>query len=182
LAANPSCATLAPVRAQVRLARSDEVDRVMELENLAGIRYADVGLPPDLDGLASDVVARAQSEGLLWMIVTDDNPVGFALCWERPGALHLRELDVHPDWMGRGLGRTLVDHVSSEALRRGLQAVTLTTFREVPWNAPLYRRWGFVELATDDLPTWLRAIREEEDDSELRRWPRIAMARQLSSS
>ena len=78
--------------------------------------------------------------------------------------------------MGRGLGRQLVEHVATNASRRKLPAVTLTTFCDVSWNAPLCRHWGFRELTPGELPPWLQAIREEEDAGELRRWPRIAMA------
>jgi hypothetical protein len=38
--------------------------------------------------------------------------------------------------------------------------VTLTTFRDVPWNAPFYRRLGFEVV--DELPSGLAAIRAHE--------------------
>jgi hypothetical protein len=31
--------------------------------------------------------------------------------------------------------------------RAGLAGLSLSTFREIPWNAPYYRRLGFVEVA-----------------------------------
>lgn len=58
---------------------------------------------------------------------------------------------------------------------RGLPAVTLTTFADVPWNAPLYRRWGFCDVPREAMPTWLKAIRDDEDAGVLRSWPRVAM-------
>ncbi|MCH9647613.1 MAG: GNAT family N-acetyltransferase [Deltaproteobacteria bacterium] len=164
----------------IRLGRLDEVKRIIEIEDLAGERYADVGLPPDLEGLSHEEVVEALEEKMLWVVVDDETPVGFALGWLRPNAMHLRELDVHPAWMGRGLGRGLVDHVSREAQDRDLSTVTLTTFRDVPWNAPLYRHWGFSEVEDSKLPAWLREIRQEEDDGELGQWPRVAMARAVT--
>ncbi len=164
---------------EVRPARADELHRIRELEDLAGERYAEAGIPPDLEGLDDAVIAAAHAAGLLWVAEDDGAPIGFALCWLMPDALHLRELDVHPKWMGRGVGRRLVEYVAAQAERRGLRSVTLTTFRDVHWNAPLYRRWGFAELDNDLLPPWLAAIRHDEDQGELRRWPRVAMARPL---
>ncbi len=163
----------------IRLARADEAQLVRQIEDRAGERYAEAGLPSDLEGIPLDEIATAQADGFLWVTVENDQPVGFALCWLRPDALHLRELNIHPDRMGQGLGRGLVEHVVQEASRRGLPRVTLTTFRDVPWNAPLYRRWSFVELSSTELPGWLREIRQEEDAGELRRWPRVAMAREV---
>jgi GNAT superfamily N-acetyltransferase len=164
----------------IRLARADEFDAVRALEDLAGERYAEAGLPPDLQGLAASEIADAHAQGLLWVATHEERPVAFALCWSRPHALHLREIDVHPQWMGRGLGRQLVAHVARQALDRGLDQVTLTTFRDVQWNAPLYRHLGFVEVTPSALPDWLRSIREHEDRSELARWPRLAMVGEAS--
>lgn len=54
--------------------------------------------------------------------------------------------------------------------------VTLTTFAEVAWNAPLYRRYGFTEVPPDQQPPWLAKIRADEVRDGLDRWPRVAMA------
>jgi GNAT superfamily N-acetyltransferase len=42
-----------------------------------------------------------------------------------------------------GIGRRLVAAVCEWASRRGWSRVTLTTFRDVPWNMPFYTRHGF---------------------------------------
>jgi hypothetical protein len=44
----------------------------------------------------------------------------------------------------------------------GYPAVTLTTFRDVPWNAPFYTRLGFAMLDELTLPAGLAAKREQE--------------------
>jgi GNAT superfamily N-acetyltransferase len=107
----------------------------------------------------------------------EDVPIAFALYWRCDEALHLRELDVDPDHMRRGLGRRLVEHVCTLARATGRPAVTLTTFADVPFNAPLYRRYGFSDLPPADQPPWLRAIRDAESRGPLRHWPRLAMRR-----
>lgn len=161
----------------IRLARGDEAELIGWIENEAGRIYARAGLPDDLPGLALEVIEAAIREQMVWVAVdSSDRPVGFALCWVRPGALHLRELDVLPDHMRRGLGRRLVEVVRERAAELGLERVTLTTFRDVEWNAALYRRLGFETIERGDMPGWLREIRDVEDRSELRRWPRVAMA------
>ncbi len=43
---------------------------------------------------------------------------------------------------GVGLGSSLVDHLDGWAAARGLAALTLTTYRDVPWNGPYYERLG----------------------------------------
>jgi hypothetical protein len=51
----------------------------------------------------------------------------------------------------------LLDHVAGWAARRGLPALTLITFRGVPWNAPYYERLGFREMAPAELTPGLAA-------------------------
>ena len=60
-----------------------------------------------------------------------------------------------------------------------LDALTLTTFRDVPWNAPYYRRCGFRVLDEQEWTPGLRAIREREAGHGLDRWPRVCMRRDL---
>lgn len=166
----------------IRHARTDEAELLLALEDDAGRLYGQVGMPEDLEGLPLQLVADAIADQLVWVVVdSSDQPVAFALCWIRGDALHLRELDVHPDHMRRGLGRQLVEFVSERARERGLSRVTLTTYRDVPWNAGLYRRWGFAELEPAKQPGWLAELRAEEDLSSIGRWPRVAMSRPVTA-
>lgn len=167
-----------PEPPSIRLARRAEAPLIALLEDIAGRRYGEVGLPPDLEGLSLSLIEQSQSEGLLWVATgKEDHPIGFALCLQKPEALHLRELDVHPDFMGRGVGRALVERVTVEARARALSAVTLTTFRDVPFNAPLYERLGF--RVANPTPPFLQQIRDEEDSTRLGNWPRVAMLREV---
>jgi GNAT superfamily N-acetyltransferase len=164
-------------RSDIRLASETEIDAILRLEDDAGRIYGQVAMPEDLPGLPRAEVQRSIGEGLLWVAVDAvDRPIAFALCQRYPDAIHLRELDVHPEHMRRGLGRRLIEHVCGQARALGLSRVTLTTFDDVPWNAPLYRRYGFHDVPREAMPAWLRAIRDEEDASVLARWPRVAMA------
>ena len=52
----------------------------------------------------------------------------------------------------------LIDHLAGWAVRRGLPALTLITFRGVPWNAPYYERLGFRELASGEVTPGLAAL------------------------
>jgi ribosomal protein S18 acetylase RimI-like enzyme len=92
-----------------------------------------------------------QAQGLVWLAHDAERPIGFAVCEAFDDGLHLWELAVRREAQGRGVGRALIDAAIAEARRRGLPAVTLSTFREIPWNAPFYARLGFETLADGDL-------------------------------
>lgn len=57
--------------------------------------------------------------------------------------LHIHEVSVAQPQQGQSWGRRLVETAIHHARTQQLRAVTLTTFKHVPWNAPFYRRLGF---------------------------------------
>lgn len=109
----------------------------------------------------------------------DDRPVGYLIADPVDGAAHIEQVSVHPSAARRGLGSTLIDHLTGWAHERKLGALTLTTFSHVPWNAPYYARLGFRTLGETELTDGLRKIRAEEAEHGLDRWPRVCMRREI---
>ena len=92
----------------------------------------------------------------------ENRPQGF-LSAERHGCdLHIYELSVIQSMQGQGIGRLLIEAAKDYARSSRLSFVTLTTFTDVPWNAPFYSRMGFQTKATTDLDERLAAILSEE--------------------
>jgi predicted N-acetyltransferase YhbS len=87
-----------------------------------------------------------------------------------------------PSHARRGIGRALIDHAAAWAVSQGLRALTLTTFADVPWNAPYYRRIGFRDLPDAAIGPGLREVVQREAAHGLYRWPRIAMIRDVPGS
>jgi ribosomal protein S18 acetylase RimI-like enzyme len=116
-----------------------------------------------------------QAQGLVWVAEEAGAPVGFATCEAFDDALHLWELAVAHGRQRRGTGRALIAAVVGEARRRSLPAVTLTTFRDIAWNAPYYRRLGFEVLAPEALNPRLAEIRTLEASKNLDVAARCAM-------
>lgn len=144
-------------------AHSEEVAQLQEIERRAGELFRShpvtAGLNPSVTPI--ERLDRARSEGLLWVARENGRVIGFALVEDMGTAWHLEELDVDPSAGRRGIGRRLVERVAEEAAMRD-RAVTLTTFAEVPWNAPYYERVGFERLGEDALdPRLRRRMREE---------------------
>jgi GNAT superfamily N-acetyltransferase len=100
--------------------------------------------------------------GLVWVATEGDVPFGFAVAEPFHDALHLWELAVRLDAQRQGAGRALVMAVAADARARNLPAVTLTTFRDIPWNAPFYARLGFVEVPHTEANPRLAGLRARE--------------------
>ena len=118
-------------------------------------------------------------QGLVWVAEDAGRLIGFATCEAFEHELHLWELAVRHDAQGKGAGRAMIAAVIDEARTRALPSVTLTTFRDIPWNAPFYARCGFVELSDDELGPFLTLVREKEVEIGLDVANRCAMRRAL---
>jgi GNAT superfamily N-acetyltransferase len=119
---------------------------------------------------------KAQRAGRLWLALEADTPVGFAhVVVHESGEAHLEELGVHPSHGRCGLGRRLVQTVAAWATSHGFDAVTLTTFRDVPWNMPFFARLGFEAVAPEMVGASLRAVVDDETRRGLEPARRIVM-------
>jgi GNAT superfamily N-acetyltransferase len=165
----------------IRLARAEELPALREIERAAGRLFAEIGLDnvANANPLPLDFLQAQQSAGMVWVLTNaDDQPVGFAAASELDGALYLEEIDVHPAHGRRGLGRRLIETLCIWAEERGYPAVTLSTFRDVPWNAPFYSRLGFRIIEDGEMGPGLQALL----DHSTRVWfplARVCMRRDL---
>jgi GNAT superfamily N-acetyltransferase len=168
----------------IRLAQPADLPSLTEVEAAAGTRFEDV---PDITGLPADAASHliaseefecAHKAGLLWVAATGDGTiVGFALVRELAGYAHLEELDVVPAHGSRGIGSALLEAVCSWARDTGYPGVTLRTFRDVPWNAPFYRRKGFRIVNVPQLSEAHAALERSERERGLRADLRVTMMR-----
>lgn len=163
----------------IRRARPEEFAALPAIERAAAALFRQTRFAAMADApLATAGLDPARARA--WVAVAPDGQLaGFALAHRLDDAAHLRELDVHPDHARRGLGRRLIDAVAAWARGDGLRAVTLTTFREIPWNGPYYARLGFRALADDELSPGLRAVRHAEIAAGLTDDSRCCMRRDL---
>lgn len=166
---------------RIRPAATADFPLLQDLERAAGECFRGIGMPEiaDDEPFSFEQLARYQRTGLAWVATEDDLPVAYLLAEPVDGALHIEQVSVHPDFAHRRIGRALIEHAAARAAADGLDSLTLTTFTEVPWNAPYYARCGFTPIAPDDLTPGLREVREQETAHGLDRWPRICMRRAL---
>jgi ribosomal protein S18 acetylase RimI-like enzyme len=179
----------------IRPPHAGELERLRSIERSAGRAFLDVGMPEIAadEPLPVAVLERYRASGSAWVATVGEGvPDGVVAAYvivdtlDRPGpgdgpgrSAHIEQVSVDPTFAGRRLGARLIDHVAVEARRLGLDAVTLTTFRDVPWNAPYYERCGFRALAEDELGPGLRRVRADEAELGLDPARRVCMRREL---
>ncbi len=166
----------------IRLARLDDLDSLPDIERAANALFAAYGLAEQLSNVLTpiELLRAGVHADRLWVAVDEvDRPIGFALASVVGDDAHLDELDVHPAHGRRGLGALLVEAVCEWARAMGHHAITLTTLRHIPWNAPWYERLGFRVLEENELSAALRELLQEEIRRGLPADQRVAMRREL---
>ncbi len=135
----------------VRRARQNDAAALPAIERSAAELFR---TDPTLAWLAdTDVASAAQhrqaiDNAYVWVAEnTSAQLAGFIRALDFDNQLHIEELSVSLAFQGQGVGRRLVLTAIEHARHEQLRAVTLTTFRDLPWNAPFYQRMGFVEVA-----------------------------------
>lgn len=131
---------------------------VQDIERRAGALFREIGMdavaddPPPSDAELDDaalVLVAADGLGEL---------VGYARIELLDDHAHLEQLSVLPEHGGRGIGTALLDAVADWARDLGHGEITLTTFRDVAFNAPVYAKRGFAEVPE---AAWTDAIRAQ---------------------
>ncbi|MFZ3468582.1 GNAT family N-acetyltransferase [Streptomyces sp. 4.24] len=180
----------------IRAAHIDELPLLQDIERAAGECFRAIGMPEiaDDEPLPVEELLGYRRAGLVWVaaertgpadstVAADGTgggtPVGYLIADRVDGNLHVEQVSVHPDRAHRRIGRSLLEHLAERAAAEGAPALTLTTFTDVPWNAPYYARCGFRILDDSGLGPGLRDIRDREAVHGLDRWPRVCMRRDL---
>jgi GNAT superfamily N-acetyltransferase len=170
-----ACYTIEP-------AREGDLAALPDIERSAAQLFVGLGVADAVLGDATDLeeLRAGHAAGRLWVARGPDAaPVGFALVGLVDGQPHLEEIDVLPAHGGRGAGRALLEAVCAWARDAGFARLTLTTFREIAWNAPFYARAGFRELPAAELGPELAELVAEETARGLSPAHRLVMHRDL---
>ncbi|CAK9889314.1 MULTISPECIES: GNAT family N-acetyltransferase [Pseudomonas] len=139
----------------LRLARVEDALLLPAVERSAAQAFAQ---QPGFEWIAQGPVMSCEEhrrfidQGHEWVLAdAQEQPQGF-LCAEPAGRdLFIHELSVAQAVQGQGHGRRLIAAAGQWARDNGFQALTLTTFATVPWNAPFYARLGFEALTEQQL-------------------------------
>lgn len=127
---------------------------------------AETGLTPAIleDVSTLEELEDARRRGQLWVATRSSAElIGFAQATVLDHMAHLDELDVVPEHSRNGVGSRLLDTVCAWAREAGYAKITLSTFRDVPWNRPFYERRGFSVIDSRQLgPEHLALIEAEQ--------------------
>lgn len=150
----------------VRRARVSDAAALPAIErSAAGLFRCDPSLAWLADAEVPDVAhhQRAIEQDDVWVAESVDGALmGFVSAGEIDNELHIQELSVSQYFQGRGAGRKLLLAAIECARDRELHGLTLTTFRDVPWNEVFYQRMGFETLSLAEINPRITTVLNDE--------------------
>ncbi len=150
-------------RPTIRLATETDLPRLVDVEVAAGSLFHAVGMSevaedvPRIADLTEDLAAER-----IWVACVGTEVAGYITAEVIDGNAHVAQVSVDPNFARRGLGRAMIEFVEAWGRTAGYPATTLTTFRDVPWNAPYYLRLGYKVLPDSQIGPQLARTMERE--------------------
>lgn len=147
----------------------------------AGEPFRELGMlsVADDDPPAAECLMEAIEREMCWVYETPaGGVVAYLAAIGMDESLHIEQVSVDPAFARLRYGARLIEHAERDAAARGYPLLTLTTFTEVPWNAPYYASLGFREHLNEELAEVLSG----EGGLGMEDWPRIGMAREISAA
>ena len=166
----------------IRLATSSDRSDCLSIERDAVSVYRDAGLRHVADArLDSAVLDLLIGGDRVWVaeVCAHSQPVGFLAAGEVGPTLYVEELSVRLAYQRQGIGHALMTHMIGFARWAFFPAVTLTTYRDLPWCAPFYRSLGFMELNETSMAEELQLIRRRERNKGLEPPARVTLMKRL---
>ncbi|WP_455873297.1 GNAT family N-acetyltransferase [Rhizobium yanglingense] len=150
--------------------------RTIELASFETLRDAHA-VSGEPSASSEEELQKYLDHGLLYGVFDEkDVPVGYGGGYVTEGWLHIGEIDVHPSWQQKGLGRRLMETMLSEGRSRKLKGATLTTDRFAPFNAPFYESLGFQLIERDKCSPRLQFVLHSEVEKGADPLRRVGMA------
>lgn len=147
----------------IRPAVEADLPLLVRIEVEAGALFRTVGLDEVADHpVHEDDFRPALNEERTWVAEHDGEVAGYVYAEVVDENTHIEQVSVSPDHAGHGIGAELVRFVEAWSRNAGRPATTLTTFKDVPWNAPYYQRLGYREMTADEVGPELAATMAHE--------------------
>jgi len=152
-------------RITIRRTTDADVRQLPAVERSAARSFANI---PELSWIVGDDVLdearhrRFAAAGWSWVADIAGAPVGFICAELVEHEVHVWEVAVGEPYQQQGIGSRLMARIEAQARDAGACALTLTTFRDVPWNGPFYASLGYEVIDPEACSSRLRRILELE--------------------
>lgn len=165
----------------IRPAIAGDVSTIIDIEKRGGLKFADIGMEwvaerPSSNRAEIEEAVRAKS---IFVAEEASTLLGFIYLGMVDDHGHILEVSVDYKMQGKGIGGKLMQKAELWAKHHDFHALSLTTFKHVPFNGPWYQSQGFTEIDPGASYPELDDIIKSERRSDLNQSERIAMIKLL---
>lgn len=148
----------------VRQATRADLPLMAELERSGDQAFLNSDRPQfgTADPTPSDQLEPYVDAGSAWIAEDAGHAGGFVVAGPRDDQFIIFQISVALEHQGTGAGGVLMRAALEAGRRLGCRQAALTTFRDIAWNAPWYRRFGFEIAPEADLSPALAHLRDKE--------------------
>jgi GNAT superfamily N-acetyltransferase len=158
------------------------IQEISALEDSAGKAFIEIGMAwvDAMPAATSEDLEEPIKKGNILVAKQASSLIGFIHMGEMDENGHIFEVSVGLEAQGTGIGRKLLAAGEKWATTKGFSAITLTTFKNVRFNAPWYQKCGFDIITPDryDNPVLYITLKNEQEGI-LGRSERVAMIKNL---
>ena len=131
----------------IRHAQATDASALAACIDAAYAKYAKriADMPSVSEGCEEDI-----ANNQVWVIALGEEVIAGLVLIAGDGFMKLANLAVHPDHVGKGLGRKLIEHSECETKRQGFSEMRLNTHVDMPENIRLYQYLGWTEVFRND--------------------------------
>jgi ribosomal protein S18 acetylase RimI-like enzyme len=137
-----------PQTITIRPATRDDVDRLFAIHRAALKSYVDATWGWD-DDWQADYFREHFDTSIRHVICCAADDIGFLDVMAQPDAIILQNIEIDPDYHGRGIGTELIRRVLTDADNNGIP-VRLQVLKVNSRARDLYERLGFVPVGQTD--------------------------------
>lgn len=171
-------------KVHVRFANKADYLSLPRIEKSAAKAFLTIGMDEiaDMEPLSVSFYNELEQQKPFFIFVAENENLdllGFCLVIFIDEQPHIKELSVSAEHTGKGIGTLLIQNVVKESKNRDYQAITLTTFTEVPFNAPFYQKLGFAMFTPEHDWPELHSTLQDEKAGVLKNYKRTAMIKNI---
>lgn len=164
----------------LHLARCGDAEYLPNIERSADLLFANDRAPAARLPIFDTNELRAYiARGRSLVVRIGPRIIGFVIAEPTGRELHIVQMAVHADFQRQGIGSGMIRALIVDSTNSGFDALTLTTFADIAWNAPFYAGLGFVAVDDMEANPRLKALLDAESASGLPVERRTAMIRFL---
>ncbi|MBL4789089.1 MAG: GNAT family N-acetyltransferase [Kordiimonadaceae bacterium] len=165
----------------IRNGAANEIEFLRDLQLRSGVIFEAIGMQKIAESPPTErlVFTEAIQHNWLHVACLSGEVAGFTIGQQYGETIHLEQMSVAPEHARRGIGGQLLRAFITEAMESGFENVTLSTFMNVPWNAPFYAKAGFEPVSETEMSPFLRRLQKAEHEVGLDMTARVCMQRKL---